>query len=77
MLVVKRKMITIKQPSKGGNVRQRPHGFIQLSENNNLKNAIKNVSKLTYITAQLGCRLRKAQMPKVIALQPSRVDTSN
>jgi len=46
MLVIKRRMIIIKQPGKGGNVYQRPHGFIQLYKNNSLKNAIKNVLKV-------------------------------
>jgi hypothetical protein len=43
MLVVKRRMNTIKQPKKGDNVHQRPLDITQLSKNNNLKNVIKNV----------------------------------
>jgi hypothetical protein len=43
MLVIKQKMHTIKQPSKGDNVCQNPHNITQLSKNNNSKNVIKNV----------------------------------
>jgi hypothetical protein len=43
MLEIKRRMNTIKQLSKGGNVHQRPLGITQLSKNNNLKNVIKSV----------------------------------
>jgi hypothetical protein len=43
MLVIKRRMNTIKQPSKGDNDHQRPLDITQLFKNNNSKNIIKNV----------------------------------
>jgi hypothetical protein len=43
MLVVKKKMSTIKQPGKGDNARQSPDNITQLSKNNNSKNVIKIV----------------------------------
>ncbi len=43
MLVVKRKMNTIKQFGKGDNVRQRTPDISQFKKNNNSINAIKSV----------------------------------
>ncbi len=51
MLVVKRRMNIIKQPSKGDNVCQNPCNIIQLSNNNNLKNTIK---RFFYVTLHHG-----------------------
>jgi len=41
ILVIKKKMNTIEQPSKGDNVCQNPNNITQLSINNNSKNDIK------------------------------------
>jgi hypothetical protein len=43
MLVVKRKMGTIKQFGKMDNAHQKPFNITQLSKNNNLRNVIKSV----------------------------------
>jgi hypothetical protein len=43
MLVVNRRMNTIKQPSKRDNVHQRPPSITQPSNKNDSKNVIKNV----------------------------------
>jgi hypothetical protein len=43
MLVVNRRMNTIKQPSKRDNVHQSPPSITQLSNKNDSKNVIKNV----------------------------------
>jgi len=43
MLILKRKMNTIKQLGKGDNACQRPPGITQSSKNNSLKNAIKSI----------------------------------
>jgi len=43
MLVIKRKMVTIKQLGKMENVCQRLLGITYFSKNNNLKNVIKNI----------------------------------
>jgi hypothetical protein len=43
MLVIKRKMNTIKQPGKGDNACQKLLNITQLSKNNSLKIIIKNI----------------------------------
>jgi hypothetical protein len=53
-----------------------------LASHNSLKIIIREMLlkvflTLTCIIAQLGCRLRKAQMPKGMVSQPPRVDTPN
>ncbi len=53
MLVVKKKMSTIKQPGKGDNARQSPDNITQLSKNNNSKKLLKSFFMSIYITAQL------------------------
>jgi len=43
MLIIKRKMSTIKQLGKGDNAHQKPFNITQLFKNKNLKNVIKSV----------------------------------
>jgi hypothetical protein len=43
MLVVKRKMNTIKQPNKGDNAHQKPPNITHFSKNNSSRNIIKSV----------------------------------
>jgi hypothetical protein len=43
MLVVKRKMNTIKEFGKGDNARQRPHDITHFFKNNSSRNAIKSI----------------------------------
>jgi hypothetical protein len=77
MLVIKRKMNTIKQHGKGDNVHQKPP-----TSHNSLKTTIRETllkafSMSTYIMTQLRCRLRKVQMLKGMASQPLGVDIPN
>jgi hypothetical protein len=43
LLVMKKKMNTIKQHGKGDNAHQRSFRILKFFKNNNLKNAIKNI----------------------------------
>jgi hypothetical protein len=43
MVIVKRRINTIKQSGKGDNVHQKPLGITQLFKSNSSKNTIKNV----------------------------------
>jgi hypothetical protein len=70
MLIVKRKMNTIKQLGKGDNAGQRPLGITQLSKTSSSKMLLKMFLMSTYITTQLGCRAKKVWMPKRMVSQP-------
>jgi hypothetical protein len=43
MLVIKKRMNTIKQPGKGDNVCQKSFDILQLSKNSSSKNTIKSI----------------------------------
>jgi hypothetical protein len=76
MLVVKRRMCTIKQFGKKDNVCQRPqtsHNFLKIRTREML---LKAFSMLISIIAQSGSRSRRVRTPKGMASQPPRVDTS-
>jgi hypothetical protein len=59
MLVIKRKMNTIKQLGKRDNAHQMPSNITKLSKNNNLKILLKVFSTSTCKMAQSRCRLKR------------------
>jgi hypothetical protein len=67
MLIVKKKMNTIKQPGKGDNACQRPLSITPFLKDKSLKKLLKTFSMLTCITAQSRCRSRRVRMPKRMA----------
>jgi hypothetical protein len=75
MLVVKKKMSTIKQPNKGDNVRQNPNNITQLFKNNNSKNVIKIVFDVDLHHGPIRVKVEKVWMPKGMTSQPLRVNT--
>jgi hypothetical protein len=61
MLVVKRRMNTIKQHGKGDNARQKSHSSLKIIIQ---KTLLKAYSMSTCIKIQSRCRLRRVMMPK-------------
>jgi hypothetical protein len=77
MLVIKRRMSTIKQPGKEDNVYQRPlgsHNFLKIITRETL---LKVFLTSTCMMTQSRCKLKRVRMPKGMALEPSRVETPN
>jgi len=77
VLVIKRRMNTIKQPSKGTMLAEGPsasHNSLKITTQEML---LKVFLMSTCITTQLGCRSKKVQMPKRMASQPPWVNIPN
>jgi hypothetical protein len=64
MLVIKRRMNTIKQLGKTKDACQRSSNISQLSKNSSLRNDIKNVFDVDLHHDPIKCKLRRALMPK-------------
>jgi len=77
MLVLKRKMNTIKNLAKGTMLAKGPQTSCNFLKIIVQKMLLKTFSMSTYIVTQSRCRSRRALMPKEMASQPLKVDTSN
>jgi hypothetical protein len=77
MLILKRRMSTIKQHDKGDNVYQRSSSTLKLFKNSSLRNVIKNIFNIDLHHNLIKCRSKKALMQKGMVSQPLGVDTLN